>query len=432
MGKSLYQEVRRAKRIEAAWKRVRDNGRKSRSKRTRHEIEEFDADIHTHLRSIQGQLVRDSFRFSPARGWAEPPKEPGKKHRPIVITPVPSRIVQRSILDLLLEQTGIDDYISQPFSFGGIAKKDPDAETAVPGAIKAAVAHILDGNKFFIRSDISGFFRNIPKTLVMEKIRDRISDDKFCQLIQQSMSVELHNLDELRQHVDLFPLEDLGVAQGCALSPLFGNILLSDFDRDLNSGACRCIRYIDDFLIVGPSEEAVKDCFAQALEHLNAFKMDAYDPEKRRDKAETGNVDIEQVTFLGVEIQNGSIRPSAKNRGKLISSINEIIHDNTKVIPHETPKKIWEYNRSFLRCLFTINSVVSGWGNQYYFCNDRIIIDHIDQKISDMLTKASGDFRALLEGLGHLGRRRLIGVKSLHDCKVEPIVWKSGTPAKAS
>ena len=423
MDKTLYQEVRRFKRLETAWKRVRNNARKSRSKRTRSEIEEYGADIHRNLRSIQGKLSQDSFIFRPSRGWAEPPKDAKKEPRPIVITPVSSRIVQRAILDVLLEQAGIQEYVNQPFSFGGVKKQDPDVEAAVPGAIKAGVESILDGNPYFVRSDISGFFRKIPKRDVMAKITARIDDEQFCNLIKQAIAVELNNLDELREHADLFPREDVGVAQGCALSPLFGNILLSDFDRDLNAGACTCIRYIDDFLILGPSGKAVEECFAGAREHLRGFKMEAYIPSERPDKAEKGHIEKKGLDFLGVEIVNGSIRPSKKNRGNLISSVNEIIQDNTRSIPPDDTSGKWNYNHSFIKCLFTINAVVSGWGNQYYFCNDRKVMDDLDRKISDLLSRASDDFRSILQGLGPLGRRRLMGVKSLHDCKVEPIVW---------
>lgn len=418
----LIKEVRRLKRLESAWKRVRDNGRKSRSKRTRAEVDDFSAEIHSHLRSIQGQLTRpDSFQFEPSRGWAEPPKESGKKHRPIVITPVKSRIVQRAILDVLLDQSAVQDLINNPNSFGGVQKKDPDAVAAVPGAIGAAASAIRSNNLFYTRSDISGFFRHIPKSIVLGEINGRLQDGLFDRLLTKAIDVELANLDEISQHRELFPKEDIGVAQGCSLSPLMGNILLAEFDKDLNSGPCVCIRYIDDFLILGPTRELVDECFAIALRHLDQFSLTAYDPLMRPDKAERGHVDEEGMTFLGVEINNRSVRPSKKNRGKLLESVKEIIDEHTNKIPHEDYVKSWNYEKSFLRCLFTVNAVVAGWGNQYYFCNDRKIMNDLDEKISALLANGYKKFRSMWGGLGYLGRRRLMGVRSLHDCKFEPL-----------
>lgn len=419
-----HKEVRRFHRLESAWKRVLENGRKSRSKRTRNEVEEYGTEIHRHLRSIQSQLGHNSFAFDAARGWPEPPKEPGKKHRPIVITPVRSRIVQRAILDVLVEQPNIKSFVEQPYSFGGIKKNDPNLEAAVPGAIQAVVRRILDGSPYFIRSDIAGFFRQIPKPDVMAIIRSSVDDEIFCDLIESAIALELSNLDEISAHRDIFPLEDIGVAQGCALSPLLGNILLSDFDKDLNKGPCSCIRYIDDFLIVGPSEDDVAAAFSRAQSHLKVFGMVAYDPTTHKTKAELGHVEKDGICFLGVEIINGSIRPSAKNRGALVQSVKEIVDSNLKVKPSEEIHEKWNYNHSFLRCMSTINSVVSGWGNQYYFCNDRNIMNSIDQKISELLRSAFDDFKTIWRGFGYLGRRRLMGVKSLHDCKTAPIEWR--------
>lgn len=421
MSDQLYRELRKINRLEQAWKRVRDNGRKSRSARTRADIEAFSAESHKQLRSIAGKFSQDSFAFPPSRGWAEPPTSPGKRSRPIVITPINARIVQRAILDVLLEQQSIQHYIDQPFSFGGIKKHDPDCEAAVPGAIQVAVNRMHEGGLYYIRSDISGFFRKIPKSTVMDKIREAIADETFCHVIDQAIRVELSNLDALRDDAELFPLEDIGVAQGCALSPLFGNILLSDFDQLLNSGECACIRYIDDFLILGPSEDAVTDTFEAAQEHLKHYGMEAYHPLFHEEKAEQGHINQDVLTFLGVEIHNGSVRPSKRNRGKLISSINEIANANTRRPPSREKK--WSYNHSFLKFLMTTNNVVSGWGNQYYFCNDQNIMNEIDQKIDKMIMATSQRFRQMFDGLDSLERRRLIGVKSIHDCKVDPIAW---------
>ena len=422
----LHKEVRRIRRLESAWKKVRDNGRKSRSKRTRAEIDEFSGDAGPNIRSIQSQMVAGSFVFAPGRGWAEPPKSAGKAPRPIVITPIRSRVVARAILDVLLEQPNIQDVIQQPYSFGGIQKVDPEAIGAVPGAVQAAVQSIQGGNCYFIRSDISGFFRKIPKNNVLEFIRSRIDCPQFCDLVEASMKVELDNIDQLREHADIFPLEDIGVAQGCALSPLAGNILLSEFDQRMNSGVCTCIRYIDDFLILGPTQKDVEEGFKLAIELLSKFDMEAYSPKDRPDKAECGNVYLDCLEFLGVEIVNGSVRPSGKNRGNLINSVNDIIQDHTKKTPSGERSDRWNYDHSYLRCLATINSVVAGWGNQYYFCNDRKIMDDLDIKIGNQLTDLAGRFRSMSQNLTPLGRRRLMGVRSLHDCKVDPIEWRRG------
>jgi hypothetical protein len=52
---------------------------------------------------------------------------------------------------------------------------------------------------------------------------------------------------EERKHFKLFPDEDVGVAQGSALSALAANIALRSFDERMNEIVC--VRYIHDFIM---------------------------------------------------------------------------------------------------------------------------------------------------------------------------------------
>lgn len=421
---NLMTDLRKFDHLLGAWLHVRENGRKSQSKRTKNEIEVYGSNINHNLRSLQGQLQwPQSFKFDSARGWAAPNKDPQKDPRPVVITPVRSRVAQRAILEILLEQAGIQEFIQQPYSFGGITKADPDALGAVPGAISAIASCISAGKLYFIRSDICGFFRMIPKGLVFQKIRQVVEDEVFCELLEKSADLELINLNELRAYQHLFPKQDVGVAQGSALSPLMGNILLSDFDKNLNSGVCTCIRYIDDFVILGPTKADVEKSFSQAIGLLKQFDMVAYDPSEEPNKAESGHVDKEGLTFLGVEIRNRSIRPTRKNRGRLRTTIKEIIDDHLKINPNSDPNSDWDYMRSFAKCLQSINAVVAGWGNQYYFCNDRAIFANLDGQIDELLDAGLTTFLSKRKKFEALGKRRQMGVRSLQDCKIEPITW---------
>ena len=54
--------------------------------------------------------------------------------------------------------------------------------------------------------------------------------------------------------LSLFPNETIGVAQGSALSALAGNIALREFDAEMNSRGLVCVRYIDDFMLLGGSK----------------------------------------------------------------------------------------------------------------------------------------------------------------------------------
>ena len=268
MAFDLLKEVRSLRLLDAAWRVVRTNGLSSKSESARKEIQVFADDAAHNLRSLQSRLRCNSYKFRPARGV--PIKKPGKKTiRPLVITDVESRIVQRAILDVLLSVQALQPYFRNPHSFGGIKRGKEDTLAAVPAAIEAVLEAIKAGACYTACADISSFFTRISKDAVTNIVADAVRAEDFMALFRQAIHVELANLATLR-YKKQFPTEDLGVAQGNALSPLLGNIILANFDRQMNEGDCRCIRYIDDFIILGPSAAAVMARLRRARTILKA------------------------------------------------------------------------------------------------------------------------------------------------------------------
>ena len=128
----------------------------------------------------------------------------------------------------------------------------------VASAMKYIMNAIDNGGRYFLRSDIANFFTKIPKEKVNEFAAAAVRDRKFLSLFESALKTELQNLSELGEHKSLFPIGNDGVAQGSALSTLAGNIVLQDFDRVLNERNIVCVRYIDDFIILGPTSRPSK------------------------------------------------------------------------------------------------------------------------------------------------------------------------------
>ena len=411
----LCSRVRSVPRLWTAWRHVYQNGIASKSHETRDEVKAFQDEAPRRIPRIYRQLLKKTFSFEPAQGI--PQKRKGKTPRPLVIAPVESRLVQRSILNVLQGVPSMEPLFRVETSFGGIKYR------GVRHALQAAYEAVRGDARFYIRSDIESFFTKIPKSKVLEQIESVVRDANFMQLLSDAADVELSNLEALGANAELFPLYELGVAQGCCLSPLMGNVLLSDFDQQMNGRGILCLRYIDDFLILGPTESKVQRAFRSAQRLLAEHGMRAYDPHEDGGKAKAG-LARNSFEFLGCAVRPGMITPNKKSRHRLLASVSNVL--DTSVASMNHPKKLVADRQTLIDSLIEVRNIVHGWGNQYSYCNDGLALRQLDEKIDSVISSylsAYSEARRRLDPLRNPDdARRLLGVHLLTDSKSDPIV----------
>lgn len=410
----LYREVRSLPGLWGAWRAVRENGRRSGSRETAKAISAFDESAECHLNRIARQLREDRFRFSKAIGL--PIKRPGKPPRPIVITTIQDRIVQRRILDILQERPEIIEFLLTPTSFGGIKGR------GVREAMKVAIHEIQSGKGYYLRSDIENFFSNIPKAIPLTVLDERLpASGGFRKLLHEAVNVELANLAELGPLVSLFPLSGIGVAQGSCLSLLMGNILLYEFDRRMNDRGIVCLRYVDDFLLLGPSHAHVVKAFESASRLLTDLGLTAYDPRTAPDKAETGWIQS-GFTFLGCHVVPGLIRPSSRAQRRLLEAVDKILGESMRRLSGARSTD-FDRKHSVATTLQHLGNVLEGWREQYSFCNDGDAFLNLNSKVVARVRKYMEAVRRAHASLDELGRFRALGVSPLVDRRHRPIEW---------
>lgn len=400
-------KARSNKNLYAAWRKVYSNGIRSQSIETRKAVKEFSVNTFQNIDRIYRSLLKNKFVFQPATGV--PISRPTKSPRPIVIAPIASRIVQRSILDVLQHDTSIKQYVDTPFSFGGLEDK------SVHSAIEIAQRKMNGGAKWYVQSDIKKFFTKIPKQKVIEIVSNFIVDTKFKDLFTEAIKTELENMEKLGEKANLFPIYEIGVAQGCCLSPLIGNILLHDFDEQMNGGGVSCLRYIDDFIILAPTKKKAIAAFKSGVQILNSHGLDAYDPATDRDKARLGKT-ADGIDFLGCEISGQSIKPNKKSCDRLLKKIDAIISESKRLMLN--PTECSARNRSLVDTLKSTNNLLQGWGNQYFYCNDYTTIKRLDYSVNKRLKSYFDFYRGRMKSYNTEdipNRRRLLGVHLLLD-----------------
>jgi RNA-directed DNA polymerase len=418
----LLKKVWSTRSLERAWRVIEENSRTSKSEDVKKEVAAFREEASTKLRSLSGRLSHKSFVFAPAKGIAIPKSGSGGKvaqFRPIVLANVECRIVQRSILNVLLDVPDLQKYIHTPHSFGGIRKKSENDLAAVPAAISAVLGYIGAGSNFVICADISKFFTRIPKPTVTAIVADAVKDDEFMQLFKRAITVELSNLAELREKAEAFPIYDIGVAQGNSLSSLLGNILLHDFDRQMNEGDCHCIRYIDDVIILAPTRKAATARLKKAEKILAHYKMNFGAEKTHREPTATTS----SFEFLGIELSNGLIRPAAKAQIKFLKSLDANFEQSKKALIARRNGEHLKKERSVLATLRRADGMIQGWGKHYRFCNDISALENLDAKVTGMIRAYIGVYSATTASIDDKARRNALGVDLLSLIELKPLKW---------
>jgi RNA-directed DNA polymerase len=416
---TLLQRVRTIHTLGRAWRVIYENGRSSQSSDTRRDIAKFAETADVSLNRIQRQLSQSAFVFQPATGV--PIRKPGKQSkRPLVVAPIESRIVQRAVHDVLLTISEIKRYAENQFSFGGVKKQI--AKAGVPGAIEAVIAAIETGARFVIRSDISSFFTKIPKPIVTKMVADATQDSEFVELFKRAITVELENLADLAADADLFPLHEIGVAQGCSLSPLMGNLLLSEFDQQMNSRRCTCLRYVDDFLILAPNSIEAEKEFSAGIKLLKSLGLTI-----SGDKTFKGQVS-HGFEFLGIDISNGLVRPSKASRKRLLNKVQRALHLSTTEFYQYAKSGQLPPQLSLIRTLSEVSGIVQGWGKQYYFTSDKNLLSQLDSALDSMIKQYLQTYAKLSKPMGQEQRRRLLGVPLLEQLASRPLKWPKIKP----
>ena len=432
MTSKLLKKVASQDAIDAAWRVIQNNARTSTSASVRQEVDEFAEAAGQRIRSICWRLSRNRFEFGTAKGVPVPKfdsigRKTGK-FRPIVLASVEARIVQRSVLEVLQSISSLDQFIKTPFSFGGMPKTtsssprgNKDNPSAVPAAIKAVLDSIEGGTRFYVCADIKSFFTRISKPRVTEIIASAVDDSEFMEFFSKAIATELSNMAELRDLAADFPIYEIGVAQGNSLSSLLGNIALAKFDVLMNEGDCCCIRYIDDFVILGPSYKAVNARLRRAMRLLHELGMEL-SPEKTSNGARAIK---DGLSFLGVEIAPGIIRPSGKAQQKFLNLVESEFADARKAFREFQAGKEMKKSRSLISTLKRVEGIVDGWGKHYWFCNDLNTRKHLDSRVSDLIREFLGAYRDVRLKTDFQRQNLLLGVPMLATQNGKPYKFPS-------
>jgi retron-type reverse transcriptase len=393
-----------------AWHAIRRNAETSQLRTTKDKAKEFGLKLPSNIKRLQGRLIH-GYSFEKAHG-ATPSKGKGKTgKRPLVVASLEDRIVQRAILDVLQNSPDLPTIravLDTPTSIGGVPGRGVD------WAINLIDSAWQDGYRFASGSDIKGFFTKISKPQVLSFLSNEISDHAFMDLVERALTVELKNSHQLStEDLLMFPLGDDGVAQGSPLSALAGNIVLHDFDQAMNQRGLICIRYIDDFIILGKKPDNVQKGMDAARRLLRDLGMDVYDPDSRRDKAFAGPIDGTQV-FLGYCLNPPSYPPSKDAQEKFKATINRLINEGQAAIHKALEgRTLKPSDRTFAATVVAINNAARGWKGAFRCSRCSATFNSLDHWVQTRVRDFEQHFVRKTQGCDRKYRAMALGVMPL-------------------
>ena len=413
--------VRKIDNLYRAWVTVRSNVNASGQDKFKAEVKRISENPIPFLRRIQGDLQRRRFVFDEQHGVVKT-KSSGSK-RPIVVAPIKNRIVQRAILNILQSED------IQIISHLGAIKSALQTKTSVGGIPKRGVSYGIDlvneaiksGATHYLRSDIRDFFTTVPKSRVTSFVWEQTKDEEFTTLLEKAMETELDNADDIKDYLYLYPLEDIGVPQGSSLSAFAGNVVLRSFDTQLNGRNITTIRYIDDFVILGPSERVVKKVFSSAASLLCGLGMTAYKPGEDPEKSKLGSIS-DGFDFLGCSVRTNGVAPSKKSRKKLLDDVQHTLSTGGQAIKtYASSGETRRAGEAFAQTICRADRQVRGWGDAFSFADDRLPFDQMDHKIDHLLLEFRGRANQDIKKASRYGKRRALGVALLADTPRAPM-----------
>src|SRR6266567_1124190 len=287
-----------------------------------------------HWPAIRDQLLNGTYEPKPVRR-VEIEKQDGGGMRKLGIPTVLDRFIQQAVMQVLQRQW---DRTFSNHSYG--FRPGRSAQQAVAQAQQ----YIAEGYGWCVDLDLEKFFDRVNHDKLMGQIAKRVEDKRLLKLIRAFLNAGVMENGLVSPSVE-------GTPQGGPLSPLLSNLVLDEFDRELERRGHRFVRYADDSNIYVRSERAGQ----RVMESITQFNTQEL--KLKVNEAKSAVARPQERKFLGFSFTAGPevkrvIASKALDRFK--QRIGEITRRAKGVSMETTMEELAPYMR--------------GWRSYFGFC----------------------------------------------------------------
>ncbi len=322
-------------------------------------ISDFKQKENCYIDEIYRQLKSGFFKFDKLYYYSIEQKGK-KKSRDIQAPTIKDRIVQKIINEYL-----VDNYFKEWFDKTGVVGSVKG--NSLRCIIKKVLDYYNNGYVHVLKTDIINYFPSINIKRINRIIGYYIKDKEIKKFLTDYLSVSKFS----------------GIPQGPPLSPLMANLYLLSLDFYLEKRKrIKHIRYVDDVLIFGKTENDIKKAYDLLLGKFNKVELKIH-PLENKEKTKIGKLNKGDIDILGVIYKDNKLLIKKK---KYKNFIDDTIYPlslyvNLMTMHGKTRKE------KLTTLIEHFNYKLKGWGGAYIFCNVGDSFKDLDLKIEKNIDK---------------------------------------------
>lgn len=341
---NLLDTILRSDNLNAAYKKVKAN--KGAGGIDGMQVDELLPYLRDHQTELVGQLRRGKYKPNPVRR-VEIPKEEKGRVRKLGIPTVVDRVIQQAIAQ---ELTPIYEEQFSDNSFGfrpGRGTHD---------ALKRCREYVNEGYVYVISMDLQSYFDTVNHSKLIEVMSKTVKDGRVISLVHKYLNAGVMEDGGFRATTE-------GVPQGGPLSPLCGNVMLNELDKELERRAHKFVRFADDCMIFCKSRKSAE----RTLEHIIPFITEKLFLKVNLQKTTVSHVSKVKYLGYGFYRYKGKcrLRVHPKSVEKMKNRLRELTTRGNKWSNPEREKKLREYT--------------TGWINYFKYADMRSLMEETDK-----------------------------------------------------